>query len=473
MSTPRIGDEFTFSYFDDRHQPLSAETVASPPFLAPAMDRLRALSEPCGPGEVRSYFFDLASKGSFAFISPLTGHMVTSGDSVVLSDRNVVFSCPQEPRLAIAAEFLGAGFPLAAFIDFERNIVYSRGDRVWGFRADHLSAVAAIRPAWTANEARTPPIFVLGEQNYAHCALNQLPAVEITCGREGVGRRHASEQRTNRSIPYQACSTNKASRASASQQYQLESLNQSGTLFIPCGANRVTRTVVQRVLDYARRRASPTARAIARSVPPGAPCLWMSSAATINRTPSNQTDFLSMVGRGFLDRHWSGAQAYLDGLSLPSDFARGIAHPPVYSQEWFESVVARDCAAAEEVYQRLGRLENVHIAVGLSILELNSPGRTCDVQPLPSWQCPTQDRLVSPDTWRGSYQSRFSGIQSCRLGEGPLRSCDQAHQYLPPHLVTDVIQSSSADDPRVAALELHSYTVDAEAAARYITDAGA
>ncbi len=469
MSTPRIGDEFTFSYFDDRHQPLSAETVASPPFLAPAMDRLRALSEPCGPGEVRSYFFDLASKGSFAFISPLTGHMVTSGDSVVLSDRNVVFSCPQEPRLAIAAEFLGAGFPLAAFIDFERNIVYSRGDRVWGFRADHLSAVAAIRPAWTANEARTPPIFVLGEQNYAHCALNQLPAVEVL-----------AEEKASQKARFIATHEPLGSLSSLFHEqgftcervpeYQLESLNQSGTLFIPCGANRVTRTVVQRVLDYARRRASPTARAIARSVPPGAPCLWM-SVRTINRTPSNQTDFLSMVGRGFLDRHRSG-HIILDGLSLPSDFARGIAHPPVYSQEWFESVVARDCAAAEEVYQRLGRLENVHIAVGLSILDSILLGERAtfycchhgSVQHKIGWFHPTPGVVHTNRAFLEYNPADWVKARSA-VATKPI--------YLPPHLVTDVIQSSSADDPRVAALELHSYTVDAEAAARYITDAGA
>jgi hypothetical protein len=337
------------------------------PSLAACLACLEELSAQRTEGGPRAYFLELLLRRSFRFVSPETGREIDSGASVVLDDRSVIYSFPQAPAIGVAAASLGAGFPLTAIVHFALKIVVSIGDPVWDFHTRHLEMLARIVPTWTPSKVTdSTTILVLGEQNFAHYALNQLPAIPYAMDAARAGT--VMLVATHRPLgSVQSLFPEVRWQERLVPEYELHSLNSPGLLFIPLGASRVTADVARRVLDSARLKLDQRACAIVRQSARAWPRLWV-SVRTVNRTASNQHALLSALCRRFLDKYKDG-HVIIDGFSLPADFDRETVR--IYNCTYFYEIMKRDQEAAEAIRSEFqaSDAKRVHTAVGLSIAD--------------------------------------------------------------------------------------------------------
>ena len=360
---------FTFLHLDPADTAAIGRHAADTelPALGLSVARLQELSVQQGPTGARRYLLDLIARRSFAFAAPKTGEEVASGSSVVLSDRSVIYSFPRAPSIGVAAVRLGEGFPLSAIIDFDRRIVVSIDDPVWGFHTRHLDMLASFRTSWTAGEVTEPKsMYVLGEQNFAHYALNQLPVVPdlMDAARSGTVALIVTHQPLG---TVQSLFPELAWDEHLVSENDLHAMNRDGALFIGLGSSRVTAEVARRVLESGRRALGSQARRVMQETEGNWPRLWI-SVRTSNRTPSNQHDLLFVLGRRFLQTYAAGC-IVIDGLSLPADFESGADR--IYSRASFSDILEHDVGAARTLWSALNELRPgaAHLAVGLGILD--------------------------------------------------------------------------------------------------------
>lgn len=360
---------FTFLYLDPADMAAIGQHAADTglPALGLCVARLQKLSVQQEQGGARRYLLELIEQRSFAFVSPSTGEEVASGSSVVLRDRSVIYSFPQAPSIGVAAVQLGEGFPLSAFIEFDIKLIISIGDPVWGFHTRHLDMLASFRTSWTASEVTEPKsMYVLGEQNFAHYALNQLPVIFrlMEAARSGTVKLIATHQPLG---TVQSLFPELVWDEQLISENELHALNRDGVLFIGLGSSRVTAEVAQRVLNSGRRTLGSQANWIMQESKDNWPRLWI-SVRTSNRTPSNQHNLLLALCKRFLQTYAAGC-VVIDGMSLPADFESGADR--IYSRHYFSETVERDVEAARTVWSELNELRPgaAYLAVGLNVLD--------------------------------------------------------------------------------------------------------
>ena len=158
----------------------------------------------------RAYTVNLYLRGYFEVTSPVTGKRLRSGSSLILRDRTVLFSFPEEPELFLSAGDLGGGFPISAAVLASQKLILYFGDFKWGLAARHFAMIAeAARAAgWTPGPVTGKRRIVIGDANFAHHAWNELSCLEelLAQGRRAnwswspstrVSARSASSSRTS------------------------------------------------------------------------------------------------------------------------------------------------------------------------------------------------------------------------------------------------------------------------------------
>ena len=369
--------------------------------------------------------------------------------------------------MALVAESSGLGFPIATIIDFAKKMVLSIGDETWGFRSDHLSWLREIYRTWSAEAAGGERIFVLGEQNFAHCALNQLPAVLLLKGcTSAAGARFVATHEPLGSIG--ALFDRSDWRSERVPEYALEGLNRPGMLFVPCGAYRIRKALCDLLLQRSRETLGSEAREVMAKVPPHASCLWM-SVRTVNRTPSNQTDLLGHLGRCFLSTVADG-HIIIDGLSLPVDLEIGSsAVSPVYSERWFRDIVASDLAAALTVRELLG--EGNESSAGRGAPNYRTPILLANLASFYFCHHGTVQHKIGWFHSTPGVVHANKGILEHSPGSWVAERSEVAiaPTYLPPGMVTDD-PTPPVDHPMLRALRHENYTVDIENTVAFVVE---
>jgi hypothetical protein len=318
-------------------------------------------------GTVRHYLRDLIRQGWFEIVSPSTGDALRSGCSLVLVDKNVVFSFPQEPTLLLGIGDIGQGCPICAALLTDRGLLLGTTLTHWGFSERHLPGLADVikQTGWTPGPAVGPLTLVLGDANFAHHAWNQLSVLqELVQSDLPDGIQMLTTQQPFGPIkdlfPEVA-----AWPLTYTADVGLQGFNAPGALFAPVGGRIITTGLVQRIMAFAESRISPRCSTIRTALETvNGPVLWL-SVRTRNRTATNQHALLSILGLSFLKAAPDGA-IIIDGFSISDDL--GVY--PSYHQNESRDVVAEDLAAAEALRQVL-TADNlgarVHVAVGLTI----------------------------------------------------------------------------------------------------------
>ena len=314
-------------------------------------------------------------------------------------------------------------------------------------------------PRWNATKhSGNEMICVIGHQNFAHYASNQLPAVALL-PRLGVGG-NVTLLETYRPLgAIRSLFPELDLEVTQVAAGALENVNKPGLLIVPLGSLRLTKDIRDRVLRHAEARLGPQTISIIKKVNRTQPCLWV-SVRTVNRTASNQHELLLALCRRFL-REYGAAHVIIDGHSLPADFAldEGAADS--------RDVVAADLAVARAIKQELdvdGEQERVHLAVGLSILETLFLGHLANF-----YFC-----------HYGTIQHKIGWFHSCA---GVIHSnsalLEAAYPvalrsevavppvYLPPETVVDESPDTSGDE-RQLALKHNGYFVHVHAAVNFV-----
>jgi hypothetical protein len=99
---------------------------------------------------------------------------------LVLVDKTVAFSFPNEPTLLLGIGDLSQGFPISAALLTDRGLLLGLVATDWGFSERHLPNLASVIQAigWAPAPAMGQLNLVLGDSNFAHHAWNQLSALE-------------------------------------------------------------------------------------------------------------------------------------------------------------------------------------------------------------------------------------------------------------------------------------------------------
>lgn len=350
------------------------------PHLVPFLASVASAQSTVGGRNVRSYLIDLIFQGWFKIVSPVTGRVLRSGSSLVLVDKTVIFSFPDEPALLVGIGDISRGYPICAALLTDRDLLLGLFKSDWGFSERHLPVLAAAIEAsgWRPGPAAEGLKLVLGDSNFAHHAWNQLSTLGELAQRglpDGVGMivTHQPLGPIKEIFPELA-----AHALTHIYDFNLEAtVNAPGAVFAPVGGSFITAGLVRRLMAYSEARLSPECRKISEALSlVGGPVLWI-SVRTRNRTPVNQHALLAALGQSFLEAVPNGG-IIIDGFSLPVD----IEASSPYHRDQDTKVLAEDWVAAEALYQALSEKNaqaNVHIAVGLPIADSIWLSRKADI----------------------------------------------------------------------------------------------
>ncbi len=339
------------------------------PYLEQFASSVDAVQRAAEGGTVRRYLRDLVRQGWFAIVSPTTGRRLQSGCSLLLVDKTVVFSFPDEPALLLGVGDLSLGYPICAALLTDRALLLGLVATDWGFSERHLPGLASVIDAtqWTPGPATTGLQLVLGDLNFAHHAWNQLSALDELVP-QGVPDGLTMVATQEPLGPIQDLFPDLAKwPLTYTHDTELQALNAPGALFAPVGGRKISAGLTERLTAVADANGTAAGQAIVATVA-GArgPVLWM-SVRTQNRTLTNQHAVLTALGAAFLQSAPDGI-IVIDGYSLTADLARY----PRYHQDMAHKIAAEDRVAAEAVRDALaaaGSAGRVEIAVGLTILD--------------------------------------------------------------------------------------------------------
>ncbi len=315
---------------------------------------------------MRGYLRDLLHKGYFTIVSPVTGRLLQSGSSLVLADKSVLFSFPEEPTLMLAVGDMSFGYPVCALLLTDLALLLPTIRTDWGFAERHVPlAAAAIQDSgWFPTLATEALTLVLGDTNFAHHTWNQLSALEEFAS-------DAVPAAANFVVTQQPLGPIKDIlpwyrdwdfRLVPDTELPLK--NGPGKVFSPVGGRFINAALAQRILDYSSTHMSERAREISSSLMRAQGFILWVSVRTRNRTPLNQQQLLDDICGSFL-KTYSDGLIVIDGYSLPDDFNSYSAYHRNEGQLVLEADLQAACTLQSSLeLQFPGR---VHVAVGLTI----------------------------------------------------------------------------------------------------------
>jgi hypothetical protein len=352
----------------------TADKYPQLPFLAEFRRSVARCQAFVGDGNLRSYCRDIVANQSFSIVSPITGVEIQSGASLVLKDKCVVFSFPDEPGLFIGTGDMGRGYPIcSAFLpDLQLWIELEATD--WGYAKRHIPETLELiaELSWSPSVANGPVVIVTGDMNYAHHAWNQLSALHDLI-QSSVQLSNVEFVTTHE--PFGSIARIFPEIAHAQMHHTsdalLPSYNRQGRVFVALGGVKIRESLVHRLLDRPALPETTDARALDEALSKIAgPVLWM-SVRTRNRTATNQRQLLAALGRAFLTRAPNGA-IVIDGHSVSTDVERPA--PDMMARVEADRVDA--AAILEDIAAALpSAREKIHFAIGLPIIDSIFLGR--------------------------------------------------------------------------------------------------
>lgn len=358
--------------------PDTAEKYPQLPFLADFRSSIASCQAFVGAGNLRSYCRDIVADRAFSIISPITGAEIQSGASLVLKDKCVVFSFPDEPGLLLGTGDMGRGYPVcAAFLpDLQIWIELEATD--WGYAKRHIPETQELMGqfAWSPSVAQGPVFIVTGDLNYAHHAWNQLSALHDLI-QSSPKLNDVAFITTHEPFGSIARIFPEIADADMHQTSDalLPSYNQQGRVFVALGGIKIHESLVKRLLDRPAVPETAQARELDEALSKIAgPILWM-SVRTRNRTATNQRQLLAALGGAFLARAPNGA-IVIDGHSVSTDADRP-------APDMMERVKADRVDAAsilEDIEAALPAARGrIHFAIGLPIIDSIFLGRRATI----------------------------------------------------------------------------------------------
>jgi hypothetical protein len=347
-----------------------AEVAASlgVPHFAASLASIAPLQAIRPGGLVRGYLLELLARNSFTIRSPFTGRELRSGGSLLLVDKSVLFSFPDEPEVMLGIGDISMGYPIGALVLTGPALLLPVSDSVWGFAERHLPwAASAIRDTgWRVAPSHGPLCLVVGDTNFAHYAWNQLSAlddlplaeihhdVRVVATQQPLGPMHEILPALP---PWEV---------EVLPDTSLQALNRPGLVFTPVGAHLITAALCGKINTFAAQQMTARTRTVSEQLRAASgPVLWL-SVRTRNRTAVNQHEMLEALGSAFLDAA-AGSRVLIDGYSLAHDLA---AYPDYHRNE-AAAVLAADTTAAEVLAEALTRHApgRIEVAVGLTVAE--------------------------------------------------------------------------------------------------------
>lgn len=336
---------------------LAAAAQFDLPYLTQCRESIRLLNQLTGPASVRKYLEDVVSTGSFEVVSPVSGRRLKSGStflprSPALQHKSpTVFGFPDEPGLLIITDDVSLACPIVAAVLIDRPLVCKFVSAAWGVSTDDLPAILDLirQGGWTPMPGDSRPVLVIGDENFAHSAWNQLPAIEQML--------HVSHdlEVVETARPFGELGDFLPVRGPRRvATAELPSLCAPGARVLMAASLRVTASLAARIVDVSRLSLSGRSLAIHERFK-RAPVLWL-SVRTRNRVAINQADALFVIARHFLRTTPRGC-IIIDG------FSRAIEEVA-----WSNEIAAADKAEADRIADMIGH-PNVHVAVGLNIRE--------------------------------------------------------------------------------------------------------
>lgn len=414
------------------------------------------LQKPAIGRNVRRYCADILTKGCFEVVSPLTGEIVQSGTSLVLTDKTVVFSFPEAPTLFIGSGDLGRGYPLCAAIVLEPPVWIELERTDWGFGRRHLEEFFALveRLAWRPSTPNEPLLIVTGDSNFAHHAWNQLSPFHDLAN---AGWRLGDFALVATHLPLGPLHTFfpeiELARPVHTSDSRLSECNRLGQTCITLGGERLQIGLTKRILEADPPLYTSRTWHIKENISgERGPVLWM-SVRTRNRTLTNQVDVLVSIGEAFLSLAPNGS-VVIDGHSISGD-------QEAEGHEAAASIVALDLQVADVIAERLRKggakaRHRIYLAVGLPIIDSIWLSQSASiyfthhgtVQHKIGWfnatpgmiHCNLEILATSPATWVAAQ----SEIAICP-------------QYIAAHLVTDAAEGPT--DPFGELLKTNNYTI--------------
>lgn len=288
---------------------------------------------------LRNHHRDLALHGGFTLKLHDSGSVLRSGPSVILEEKQDFFGVQGRPDMILAGSRVGFGHPLTAVVLPRRQtVVRVRGPR-WNVAAgDAERAVALFAAAgvdW-AGPPRGKPLLVIGDENYAHMAWNQLGALWEILKRRGGAEVVATHQPLGDVADL--FGDFPGLHVTAMPEGELPSIDPRVHLPFAPGGILVLPEVRRRVLQLATARATAPVREFCdRMQALGRRMVWI-TVRTREKTAVNLAAALAALATSLLE---SGKYAIvLDGFALPEDFARnqGYRNPLALSMLGREQV---------------------------------------------------------------------------------------------------------------------------------------
>lgn len=321
---------------------------------------------------LRTYLKQALTQGYFSIKSPRDGRVIKTGASIILPDQSAYVCVPEVPGLLIGIGNLGLGYPICALIFVLQKTVIVLDNDFWSIKLLDFSQLANTiencnwRPSYASNQL----MLVIGDPNYAHNIWNELSTVEEIL-HIGLHKKPVSLITTHAPV-------GKVKEIFPELQYWDEShqswsllanRNAEGQLILPVGGLKISNTLRQRVLRFAKKQGlSCEAIAVKHSIRRSKPLLWI-SLRTHNRTAVNLTEMLVDLCHQFLLKNASG-KVIIDGFSLSADARTN----PSINLPACTALIDADKAQFNEIIELLKQRDNsysdrVLSAIGFTILE--------------------------------------------------------------------------------------------------------
>ena len=335
------------------------------PFLADLLHDVHQLNETLYEGCIRRYLSNLLTKGELKVKSPYISRYELALSSYITRDKLCILRFECNPSFLLVISDLGRGFPISSIVLLKTGTLLHLTSTPWVITLSRLKNIDRSMMFSALSPLPRKVSLVVGDANFAHHAWNQLSAVDVlirTYAHSRVDKIIATHEPLGPlQVLFPELKDNLVIRVPDSR---LELENTPASLVVPVGSRVITRALSKRISAYAS-----THNDVGRHMHiKQRPTLWM-SVRTRSRTPTNQVELLTTVGRAFLDAFPTG-RLVIDGHSLPMDFPDG----DVYDTRAVQCTVNNDRELAAKVIRLIGaeidrRLEDILInAVGLPII---------------------------------------------------------------------------------------------------------
>lgn len=326
------------------------------PYLVRCRESVAAANELLGAARVRRYQHAITAGGALQVVSPVSGNVVASGSALAMpcwpGTFRSIFCFPEDTNVFAIAADLSLGMPIAAIVLPNIPVLLKTVNSPWSIDDSDLPGLLEFISQFqkSLGPARQPPTLLVGHENFAHYAWNQLSGLDqLLAGSPGLGI-----VETKRPFGDIGCNLPACDRLGVVQPEEIVALNEPGNVMMMVGSLRVTRSLSDRLLNAFANEISTKSINIIDKLGEG-PVLWQ-NVRTRNRVALNQVDALTAVADEFLRLNPRGS-VILDGFSIACD-------PTPES----DIVAQSDLAAANAIAAKIAH-KNVHVAAGFSIID--------------------------------------------------------------------------------------------------------